>query len=415
MITLAFFTQGCRTNKAETAQLKNLFAQGGFEIVHLEQNPQIIIINTCTVTHKSDSDTRRLISKFVRVNPKIKIALIGCQAQIKKQELLALPQVFWVFGNEEKKTIVELIKKNLDNQIIKVSEPTGKTFKNKAYSYDKSLTRANINIQDGCDNYCTYCIVPYARGPARSRDFEDILNEAKYLIEKDIKELVITGINISNYADNKKNLIDLLQSLLSLDGDFRIRVSSIEPSPLLKDLLLLMNNNKKLCPFLHLPIQSGSDSVLTNMKRKYNIAEIKQYLSFIKDLPYITKNICLGTDIIVGFPGETDQDFEETQAFLKKHKFSYFHVFSYSDRALTKSINLENKVSENIKKERSFQLRQLSQEKNQKFIEKFKNTKRQVLIEEKKNGYWYGFTDNYIKLKTKSEKNLKNTFLFLEI
>ena len=404
---VSFYTLGCRSNQSETAVLRNLFEQNGYKIIPEDRMTDIAVINTCTVTEKGDLDARKIIHRLKRQNPKIKIALIGCQAQTQSEDLKRLAGVHWIVGNAEKMNLISLIEqiKPSKNPHICVPPILKQTFTMPTSGIDKTRTRANIKIQDGCESFCSYCEVPYARGPARSRDFEDILKEAKYLVEAGHKEIVLTGINIGAYQHNHKTIVDVVKKVNEISGLERIRISSIEPNTIPDDLILLMGTKIKLCRYLHVPVQSASDKILNLMGRKYSRDALDLFLEFATQN---VADICIGADVIVGFPGETNEDFDDTYEFLADSPIAYFHVFSYSSRKLARSRNFPGHVDRSTIEARSKILRQLSTKKKQEFSKSFLGISQKVLFEEKKNGHWFGFTDNYIRVKASSEENLHN-------
>ncbi|MDP8263935.1 MAG: tRNA (N(6)-L-threonylcarbamoyladenosine(37)-C(2))-methylthiotransferase MtaB [Candidatus Aceula lacicola] len=404
--TISFYTLGCRSNQSETAVLENLCKERGFKIIPENQKSDIAVINTCTVTEKGDSDTRRLVNKICRTNANVKIALIGCQAQTQKEELKEFSNVQWVVGNAKKMTLPEIITdpENQKQKILVTPIPS-KPFTMPASGASAKRTRANIKIQDGCDSYCSYCEIPYARGNARSRKFDDIIKEAKLLGAFNHKEIVLTGINIGAYHFEKKMINDVIKKLLPVDGIERIRISSIEPNTIPHDLILLMASNTKLCRYLHIPIQSACDKILFSMKRRYTSADLDLFMQFaIQNVP----EICIGADVIVGFPGETDHFFEETYEFFEQAPLAYFHTFSYSNRKFAKSKDFPNQIDKKTIAKRSKALRDLSDRKKKLFIEKFLGTRQKVLFEEQKNEMWTGLTDNYLRVFVSSSKDLRN-------
>ncbi|MDP8265395.1 MAG: tRNA (N(6)-L-threonylcarbamoyladenosine(37)-C(2))-methylthiotransferase MtaB [Candidatus Aceula meridiana] len=412
--TISFHTLGCRSNQSETAVLKNLFSKDGYKIVKPDTAADVAVINTCTVTEKGDSDTRKLVSRINRTNPSVKIALIGCQAQTQGQELSILPNVRWIVGNAEKMSLVNLIHQIEEDELVKIITPPIKqeSFTVPAPGIDDERTRANIKIQEGCDSFCTFCEVPYARGQARSREFEDILKEAKELVDAGYKELVLTGTNIGVYHDKSRGLVDVVTALEKYSALERIRVSSIEPNAIPYDLALLMGTKTKLCRHLHLPLQSASDEIIERMGRRYTQKELSLFLKFA------SKNIqgvCLGADIIVGFPGETERHFEETYMFLEDSPLVYFHTFSYSNRKFAKSRKLGAQVDKTIIARRSKSLRNLGSEKKKAFLKQFVGTYQKVLFEERKEGAWSGLTDNYLRVQTHSSQNLRNRVISVTI
>lgn len=404
---VSFYTLGCRSNQSETAVLRNLFEKNGYSIITEDKPADIAVINTCTVTEKGDRDARKIVNALRRRNPKVKIALIGCQAQTQNEELKKLAGVHWIVGNAEKMNLVSVIEAIKPSRGPHVHVPAipKRKFTVPVAGVDKTRTRANIKIQDGCEEFCAYCEVPFARGPARSRDFDDILTEAQHLTEAGHKELVLTGINVGAYTQGTKTIVDVVEKLSEISGLERIRISSIEPNTIPDELILLMGTKNKLCRYLHVPIQSASDKILQSMGRKYTRGALDLFLEFAAQN---VSNICIGADVIVGFPGETEHDFEETYEFLADSPVSYFHVFSYSNRKFARSRQFSGHVSLETIQARSTVLRQLSQRKKQDFLKSFIGTSQKVLFEEKKKGQWFGLTDNYIRVKVFSSENLHN-------
>jgi len=403
--TVSFYTFGCRLNQSETAVIQNSVKD--FKVVDFGQPSDIVVINTCTVTENGDTDTRRMVNKINRLNPEADIALIGCQAQIQKKALTRLPNVRWVIGNEKKMDLAEVLQQYPDPVEPVVITPTiGRgSFKNPAAGIDRRHTRANIKIQDGCDFFCSFCEIPYARGRARSRDFDDIIKESRELARRGHREIVITGINVGTYADNGKTIVDVVDVLEDIPELERIRISSIEPTTIPWSLIERMREDRKLCRYLHIPLQSGTDSILNAMKRKYTT---KDFLDFIRKTAGEIPDICIGTDVIVGFPGESDDDFEKTYELLLDEPVHYFHVFSYSERHMAKSRRLADKVPAEKIQERSRRLRELSRRKRRIFYESFVGREVNVLFEQQKDGHWTGLTEHYLRVKTVSQQTLEN-------
>jgi len=407
--TVSFYTLGCRLNQSETAVLKNLLAQKKYPLKDCGRPTDVVVINTCTVTANSDTDTRKLVNRVVRANPDVKIALIGCQAQIQREKLLALPNVRWVIGTADKMNLPAILngtESAVQPQLL-VSGISRAPFTLPAPGIDHSHTRANIKIQDGCDTFCSYCVVPYARGRARSRRFEDIIIEAKALAASGHQELVITGINVGKYSQAGKNILDVIRALERITPINRIRISSIEPTTIPENILPHMAGTGKLCRHLHIPLQSASDKILELMRRPYTLAKFDK---FIRAAAETVPDICIGTDAIVGFPGETEDDFNTTYAYLKTAPINYLHVFSYSPRELAKSRHLPNPVPVTKIKERSEKLRRLGSQKRQEYYERFIGRTVTVLFEQKKKGLWNGLTDNFLHAQTRSHANLANQF-----
>ncbi len=398
---VSFFTQGCRLNQAETALLEQSFSKEGFEIVDFQSPADVVVVNTCTVTENGDSDTRRLVNKINRINPDSRIALIGCQAQILKDQLLQLPNVEWVVGTAQKMRLAYL----LAQPGVFVEKIKPEAFTIEESGIDRHHTRANLKIQDGCDFYCSFCVIPFARGPARSRVFDDILREARELVAAGHKELVLTGVNIGTYANDGRSFMDIIFELEKIEGLERIRISSIEPTTIPKELIEHMRVSKKLCHYLHIPLQSGNDTILSAMSRKYSLQEFDKFIQMAHEAIH---DICIGTDVIVGFPGESDELFEKTLSYLREAPIHYFHVFSYSERKFARSKKIEGKVDEKNIARRSQILRELSQRKRRLFTERFVGKTVRVLFEQKKKGKWTGVTDQFVRVNVESDDDLVN-------
>lgn len=412
MPKISFSTLGCRLNQSETASIQNSFEAKGYEVVDFDETSDIVVINTCTVTEGGDADTRKLVNKANRRNPNVRIALVGCQAQVQKEQLAAMPNVRWIVGNGVKMDLVSILQQHPDPSETQVITPTigREPFIQSTHSMDRQHTRANIKIQDGCDFFCSFCEIPYARGRARSRMFEDILLEAKALVAGKHKELILTGINIGTYGHDNKTMMDVIKALDDFEGLERIRISSIEPTTIATELFDYMTPQHKLCRYLHIPLQSGCDDVLIEMKRKYTRGE---FIDFIRMAHSKVAQICIGTDVIVGFPGETDKHFDETADLVREEPIHYVHVFSYSERQMAKSNLRGDAVSSSVISKRSEILRDLSTRKRRMYHESLIGTIQSVLFEEFKSGNWIGVTDNYIKVKVSDQttRDLQNQIL----
>ncbi len=410
---VAFYTFGCRLNQAETNIIQQTFQARGYPVVDYRQQPDVVVVNTCTVTENGDADTRKLVRKLVRHNPDVQIALVGCQAQVQREKLLELPNVRWVVGNARKMDFVDILE-NANTAEPQVITPTieRQSFTLPAAGLTTSHTRANLKIQDGCDFFCSFCEIPFARGRARSRQFDDLLQEARQLADAGFKELVLTGINIGTYQDGNHTIVEVVEALESIDGLERLRISSIEPTTIPWALIEKMAASSKLVPHLHIPLQSGSNAILKQMKRLYTREE---FAAFLERVVEAVPDVCLGTDVIVGFPGETDDDFRETYRFLKAMPFAYFHVFSYSARDHAPSRKLGNAVPREVIQERSRLLRELSARKRRLFHQRFVGKSVSVLFEQQKNGIWEGLTPHYIRVRVKYPENLKNQIRMVRI
>jgi len=410
MTKISFYTFGCRLNQSETASIQNSFEQDGYRVVGFDETSDIVVINTCTVTEGGDADTRHLVHKVNRLNPAARIALVGCQAQIQKERLADLPNVRWIVGNGRKMDLVSVFNEHPKPETAQVIVPTieREPFTSPIASIDSEHTRANIKIQDGCDFFCSFCEIPYARGRARSRVFDDIFIEAAALVGAGHKELVLTGINIGTYSDQDKTLMDVIDGLNALKGLERIRISSIEPTTISKDIFDRMSAGHKLCRYLHIPLQSGDDEILKEMKRKYTLEE---FSDFVRLASIQVPQICIGTDVIVGFPGESDAHFERTAEVLRELPIHYFHVFSYSPRHMARSRLMETMPQEVIAR-RSQILRELSDRKRRIFQGSLLGSIQTVLFERSKNDGWQnGLTDHYVRVKVKGEHHLFNQIL----
>jgi len=411
---ISFYTLGCRLNQSETAVVERTFEAEGYEVVDFKEPADMVVINTCTVTENGDADTRRLVNKANRVNPNVRIALIGCQAQTQKGQLSSLPNVRWIVGNARKMDLVSIIQEldaDTTPRVIAPTIPRG-SFTVPVAGIDRKHTRANLKIQDGCDFFCSFCEIPYARGRARSREFNDILKEAKTLAAAGHQELVLTGINIATYKHNNNTIVDVIDALEQIEDLKRIRISSAEPTTIPSTLIKKMAGKTKLCRYLHIPLQSGSDTVLKLMKRKYSV---KEFADFIQNLYASVPQVCIGTDIIAGFPGEGEGEFEETFNFVRQHSIHYFHVFSYSKRTMTKSQDFSNEVPIPIIQQRGKQLRDLSHRKRHAFYSTLIGTTQKVLFEQMKENYWTGLTDNYVRVNLKFHKSLSNQLIDVQI
>ncbi|MGE4169716.1 MAG: tRNA (N(6)-L-threonylcarbamoyladenosine(37)-C(2))-methylthiotransferase MtaB [Candidatus Margulisiibacteriota bacterium] len=407
--TISFYNQGCRLNQAETSVLEQSFLHRGYTVVPFAKPADIVVVNTCTVTENGDADTRRLVNKINRQNPEAKIALVGCQAQVLKEVLLQLPGVRWVVGNTDKMRLPDIFERPSETPQLLVSKIKRETFTQETPGIHAHHTRANIKIQDGCDFYCSFCVIPFARGPARSRQFDDILKEVKVLAEHGHKEVVLTGINLGTYQDGAYSVTDVIQGIAAEPGIARIRISSIEPTTIPKAVIQGLGQGKtKLCRYAHVPLQSGSDTILKAMSRHYSVAEFEAILN---DIHAEMPEGCIGTDVIVGFPGETDDLFAETVETLKRLPLDYFHVFSYSERKLARSSKLADQVPADIIHRRSETLRHLSDQKRQAFMTRQLGKTEWVLFEQQKNGLWTGLTDHYIRVFVDSSEALSNQLL----
>ncbi len=405
---VSFYTLGCRLNQSETAVLRSSFEASGYRVS--DRPVDIVVINTCTVTEKGDAEAKKIVNKLVRQNPEVSIALIGCQAQTQKDKLASLPNVKWIVGNAAKMDLVTIVSERQAQHkpYIVVPDIQQKPFTIPITGKYYGRNRVNIKIQDGCDCFCSFCEIPYARGKPRSREFKDILKEARVLVEAGHKELVLTGINIGKYKYKNYTLLDVIDALEQIDGLCRIRISSIEFSTIRKTLIKKIAGSEKLCRYLHIPLQSADDTILSLMRREYKFDEFRSFIEYVNDT---VDGICIGIDIMAGFPGETDDIFHSSFERIKELKVSYFHVFSYSKRFLAESKNFPYEVPDSIIHVRSRMLRELGIYKRRQFYDSFLGKHQKVLFERKKEGLWTGLTDNYIRVKVSSEQDLTNKIL----
>lgn len=394
------------------------FVEAGYEAVDFDDEADIYIINTCTVTNMSDKKSRQIIRKAKHKNKNAILAAVGCYAQVAKEKLEDIPEIDLVLGTNEKNSIVKYVEEFIKNH--KVVEEVSDVMKQKEFLDFGSVTytektRAVIKIQDGCDRFCSYCIIPYARGRVRSREIESVVNEVKEIVEKGIKEIVITGIHIASYGKDFKNgesLIDLLEAINKVEKLKRIRLSSIEPTIITPEFMNRLVKLEKVCPHFHLSLQSGCTETLKRMNRRYTAEEFEVCTKLIREK---YPEAALTTDIIVGFPGETDEEFETTYNFLDKIKFYQMHVFKYSPRKGTKAAEMENQVLPEIKEKRSKALIELSNKNQKIYMEKFINKTVNVLFEHELDGYIVGHTDNYLTVGVCGSIELENQIKAVEI
>ena len=402
---VALTTLGCKLNYSETSTISRQFKNAGYEIVNFDQFSDIYIINTCSVTENADKQFKSYVSKALKINSNAYIVAIGCYAQLKPKELADVYGVDLVLGSKEKFNILEYltdIKKN-NTGIVHSCEISETDFYKSSFSIG-DRTRSFLKVQDGCDYKCTYCTIPLARGLSRSDKLDNILTSAKKISDSGVKEIVLTGVNIGDYGkgefgnkNHENTFLDLISALDEVDGISRIRISSIEPNLLSNDIIDFVSNNKKFVPHFHIPMQSGSDTILKLMKRRYLSKLYKDRISHIKK---IIPNACIGADVIVGFPGETDKEFLETYDFISRLDLSYLHVFTYSERNNTEAIKFDKVVPKNVRSKRSKMLRSLSVKLKRKFYTSQIGTTRNVLFEtENRNGFVYGFSNNYVRVK----------------
>jgi len=412
---VAFYTLGCKLNFSETSTIARDFQNDGFERVEFEEAADIYVINTCSVTDNADKRFKSIVKSALKQNSDAFLIAIGCYAQLKPEELANIDGVDMVLGATEKFKVMDYIHDLSKNEIgeIHSCEIDEADFYVGSYAIG-DRTRAFLKVQDGCDYKCTYCTIPLARGISRSDTLDNVLNNAKEISQKGIKEIVLTGVNIGDYGKgelaNKKHehtFFDLVKALDKVEGIHRIRISSIEPNLLKNETIEYVAGSKCFVPHFHIPLQSGSDKLLKSMKRRY---QIDLYTERVKKIKEVMPHACIGVDVIVGFPGETDELFLETYNLLSALDISYLHVFTYSERPNTEAIEMEGVVSGQVRSKRSKMLRGLSVKKRRSFYESQLDKTLSVLFEgENKKGFIHGFTENYVKIKAPWNPELVNT------
>ena len=418
---VAFYTLGCKLNFSETSTIARSFKDEGFDRVDFEDVADIYVINTCSVTDNADKQFKHVVRKALKLNEKAFVAAVGCYAQLKPEELAAVDGVDLVLGATEKFNITQYLNDLSKNDFGEVHscEISEADFYVGSYSIG-DRTRAFLKVQDGCDYKCTYCTIPLARGISRSDTIENVLQNAKEISQRNIKEIVLTGVNIGDYGKgefgNKKHehtFLELVQALDEVEGIERLRISSIEPNLLKNETIEFVSKSRTFVPHFHIPLQSGSNDILKAMKRRY-MREL--YIERVAKIREVMPHACIGVDVIVGFPGETDAHFLETYNFLNEMDISYLHVFTYSERDNTEAADMPNEVAKNVRSKRSKMLRGLSVKKRRAFYESQLGSTRTVLFEsENKEGYIHGFTENYVKVKTPWNPELVNSLHEIEL
>ena len=415
MKKVAFYTLGCKLNFAETSTIARSFEEDGYIRVDFDDPADIYVINTCSVTENADKQFKQIVRKALKTNPKAFLAAVGCYAQLKPEELASVDGVDLVLGAKEKFNITQYIDDLTKNNegVVHSCEIAETDFYVGSYSIG-DRTRAFLKVQDGCDYKCTYCTIPMARGISRSDTIENILSNAKKISDKGIKEIVLTGVNIGDYGKgefgNKKHehtFLELVQALDKVEGIERLRISSIEPNLIKDETIDFIAQSNSFVPHFHIPLQSGSNEILKKMKRRY-LREL--YVSRVAKIREVMPDACIGVDVIVGFPGETDEHFLETYYFLNDLDISYLHVFTYSERDNTEAVLMDGVVPDAVRAKRSKMLRGLSAKKRNAFYTSQLGKEKTVLFEsDNKQGYIHGFTENYVKVKAPWDPSLVNT------
>lgn len=413
---VAIYTLGCKVNLYESEVIMNSFKKRGYEIVDFEDKADIVIINTCTVTNTSDKKSRNIIRQAVKKHENAVIVVMGCYSQVRSADIKEIDGVDIIIGNTKKSKVVSLVEEYLKNKksITEIDNIMHTDFEAMELDTFETRTRAFVKIQDGCNNFCSYCIIPYSRGNIRSKEKDDVVSEIKCLVKNGYKEVVLTGIHTGHYGKDKYDydFSDLLSELCKIDNLKRIRISSIEITELDSKFIDVLKNNKVIVNHMHIPLQSGCDKTLKEMNRKY---DTKYYLDKINLIRSIRPNISITTDLIVGFPNETEEDFNNTLSFLRKVKFSKIHVFPYSRRKGTKADLMDNQIDEQTKHKRVKEVLKLSEELEIEYMNKFTNTDVLVLIEKFENGIISGHTENYIPVKANGVESDINELLMIHI
>tara|TARA_B100001093_G_scaffold92803_1_gene84924 strand:- start:1651 stop:2985 length:1335 start_codon:yes stop_codon:yes gene_type:complete len=416
-LKVALTTLGCKLNFSETSTISRQFVEHGYYVVKFDEVSDVYIINTCSVTENADRQFKSLVSKALKINSNAFIVAIGCYAQLKPEELAKINGVDLVLGSKEKFKILDYLNDLNKNKVSEIHscEISETDFYKSSYSIG-DRTRSFLKVQDGCDYKCTYCTIPLARGISRSDKLSNIISSAKSISKSGIKEIVLTGVNIGDYGKGEfgqkkhdNTFLELITELDKVDGIARIRISSIEPNLLSDEIIHFVANSNKFVPHFHIPLQSGSNKILRLMSRRYKRELYEERVSYIKSL---IPNACIGADVIVGFPGESDELFLETYNFIQSLDLSYLHVFSYSERDNTKAIDFMNIVSKQKRSKRSKILRTLSVKIRRDFYSRQLGTKKNILFEsENKKGFIHGFSENYVRVKTPWRKDLVDSIV----
>ena len=408
---ISFITLGCKVNQYETNAMAQKFKEKGYKVIEGEAKADIYVINTCTVTNMSDRKSRQMLRRMKDINKNAIIVACGCYVQVSKEEVEQMEEIDLVLGNNEKKNIVEYVEKYIEEN--KKEENMEDVMQQREFvdfgdvTYTEK-TRAVIKVQDGCDRFCSYCIIPYARGRVRSRKPQSVISEIEKIAKQGIQEVVVTGIHVASYGkdfNNDYKLIDLLEEINKIEGIKRIRLGSIEPLLITEEFVERLKKLEKICHHFHLSLQSGCDETLKRMNRRYTIEEFKEIVNRLRKN---YEDVILTTDIIVGFPGETEEEFNKTYEFLKDIKFYKMHVFKYSPRKGTKAAKMPKQIDGKQKEMRSKKLIELSDFNEKTYNEAYINKEVEVLFEEEKEGMYKGHTENYILVYYKSEENLEN-------
>ena len=405
----AICTLGCRLNQSEATILGEKLVAAGYDLVPFGEDADLGIVNTCTVTNEADAKSRKMIRSFTRRNPEAYVAVIGCYSQMSASAIGEIGGVDLIIGNQEKLNLLDYVGAGKNDEPLVVRDRIDRddfTIELGGLGASPFGKRANLKIQDGCDFMCSFCVIPFARGRARSRAFENLLEEAHQLVNAGAKELVLTGVNIGTYAFEGKSVVEVVDALNGISGLERIRISSIEPTTIPQGLLERMADDAhRLVPYLHIPLQSGSDNVLEIMRRRYTR---RDFIDFIEMAEARVPDLCIGTDVLVGSPGETDADFEATCDLLLNGPVAYAHVFKYSEREGTAAVRRDDHVPHEVRNARGAIVRRISAEKHRAFRESFLSRRMDVLFEQPDGDAWTGYTRNYIRVAACSHDRLEN-------
>lgn len=413
----ALYTLGCRVNQYETEAMAESFIKSGYSIVDFEEEADVYVINTCTVTSIGDKKSRQMIRRSKKRNPNAVVVVAGCYSQVAPKEVAAIEGVDIIVGTSDKNTIPTLVEEFLKNhsQINHVDNIMNiRKFEELEIDEYQERTRAFLKIQDGCDRFCSYCMIPYARGPVRSREPENIVKEVEKLAANGFKEIILSGIHVASYGKDLGgvNLTDIIERINKIDGVERVRIGSVDPTFFSESVLERLKNVDKLCHHFHLSLQSGCTETLKRMNRHYTAEEYKTIVERLRD---VFKDVSVTTDVIVGFPGETEEEFDTTYKFLKDIKLSKMHVFKYSPRKGTRAEKLPNQIDPHVKEERSKALIDMDHEFEKEFVEKFMGSTMKVLFEEKVGENIKGYTENYIRVSVEGDESICGSILPVKI
>ena len=413
--SVAFYTLGCKLNFSETSTIGRQFGEAGFEKKNFNEGADLYVINTCSVTDHADRKCKKIVKEALKFNPAAYVVIVGCYAQLKPEEIASIPGVDMVLGAAEKFNMLAHIQHLVKEEKTRVHNANIKETIDFIPGFSLGdRTRAFVKVQDGCDYFCSFCTIPLARGKSRSNTIEQTIIDIQELEKTEVKEIVLTGVNLGDFGtNNEESFYGLLKEIEKMDFIERVRISSIEPNLLSEEIIELVSKSSKIMPHFHIPLQSGSDEILQSMRRKY-LSDL--YVNRVEKIKAIMPHCCIGVDVIVGFPGETDSHFKETYNFLNELDISYLHVFPYSERKNTTANKMKEVIPQNIRTERSKMLRILSEKKKRHFYEQYIGEVHQVLFEDKeKDGFLFGFTQNYIKIKIPYDPMMVNEIISVEL